>query len=1388
MLANPVFVSRYSSGYCNYHWWQQKQEKDGSSSLRRSSSSTAPQDSKSSTALPVSSRLSKPIESSICLPSDTAATFAGSSVLPSFRFATLDLEATAKFDDISKVVDKHKPEMADTNKTPSPKVKVPDSAQQGERKNVCQIGEIDLNETSPKFIKGSQTSKTVDLGDSIHKRFMNSQLRPRRASTGVREEDRFDGPIPSVSRMCSAAEVAHSLFSTFLAGRHSPLTGSIDGKSKVPQANRKESSSGALSFPIKQEVENDPVHYSGVGMIDLNDSTGLLGRPHHLPADFAKTPSEQDRQDTVASKSSVIRFGTSPPKVFTPERKSSVRSLDQSCVSPGDATYSNSGFTREFGESSSRLSPSPKKIASKLDIVNRPSLSTKSQFSPGREVPGALRFPKSSGDSPKGSLTNVSLDLAMTNLPPSVRRALALHHGSKKGDGENASLPITVAPNISKSRSRFVERSKIQPQTQTQVVPQVDHPLREPPDSSVWTAATSIAAARAIRARRSVSLDSRPSLHFEHMDFISRRQNCHKISPVALSENESFTSSFARTKIKSTNRDTKPLNESSPRRVSLSSGDNSNNKTSSTFMDLSATSYISTSVSSATSESADSYTKKTYAPAELKQCSPLSILHTEKKSFLDDPGKSSKKSWSCKTLLDSHGLSALPNSASGLVSILDNHKLPAQFETLHNNVNRRPVSPLISHATSKLLKERRTFENRPDNVSTSLYQVPSDTHYRDITEGKLDSDAGSPNGVQLTEMMDLSTKPYVTLSEGIKFKLGESSVSTSQSSPLQLKRAVSPEYSSVKRIRNTDKMNSDDRTLNYASGVNVDGLLRLEREEQDQMQSLNSVQSRLKLVRSHIQKLCTELDSLHSEENRIVARMSQLRSARLQILQHAVCEHRLSAQGAEENTIDDKHSVTLHDGSNLELDVPLQRTRTENGASVASKYFSSNLPKDNYSERFKPNLDVGLSSTSSLTNVTQDITYTEPGTTLTPQKKASEQNINFGAKQSSNEFGETVSSGLTTKTVVESRDTSYQENNLSFSRKLKKRRSMSLDERNLKVVAGEGCKYENIESKNSVKNDFTQELPRKHAPNNIPDDNSSLIQTLKENTSTVETSSQDQSSGERKKEIPAIENGSNKHEQQNNTGNTVVECDQQNIKEKRKEEHRADALRKMNQLHYPKKLPFQSGKRRKHSFSDVRVSSTIAQSKQKLESVKQKIDSWKRKAQDMKNEVPAEGSNNNPSVESEGTNGRESRPMELRRKKRHDHERRDVEKHSNSSSFFKNSLRSSTGDMNNKTTKELKKSSLVHSSRSARSKEKRRKRDRQVSRRRSQNEHSRSAKKMGMEKLSVMDRRSRHSSREGQPKRETHSVTDNTPVMTSKIEETGTEADEVLTRGEVCTK
>lgn len=154
----------------------------------------------------------------------------------------------------------------------------------------------------------------------------------------------------------------------------------------------------------------------------------------------------------------------------------------------------------------------------------------------------------------------------------------------------------------------------------------------------------------------------------------------------------------------------------------------------------------------------------------------------------------------------------------------------------------------------------------------------------------------------------LNHRGLIDLNSSLKYSSSETLEASPEIKRKRLGSSIGSESASsmggekvVKRPKQEATSARDDKTATYRSGLNVQELLSIEREELNQLQNLNVVQSSLKSVRAQIQKLCTELDSLSTEEQRITLRMGELRNARLSILENACYERqglRLS-QGSE---------------------------------------------------------------------------------------------------------------------------------------------------------------------------------------------------------------------------------------------------------------------------------------------------------------------------------------------------------------------------------------------------------------------------------------------------------------------------------------------------------
>ena len=244
--------------------------------------------------------------------------------------------------------------------------------------------------------------------------------------------------------------------------------------------------------------------------------------------------------------------------------------------------------------------------------------------------------------------------------------------------------------------------------------------------------------------------------------------------------------------------------------------------------------------------------------------------------------------------------------------IPDQGNLPNSHQLLNKRLNDGGHQSTELLSDTALAVTRTTSSVLPKGESDELHSRGlidlSSTSYLDempmqrTTEASrlIDDNSRPPSAVPV-----LNHRGLIDLNSSLKYSSSEASPEIKRK---RLGSSIGSESTSsmggekvVKRPKQEATSARDDKTATYRSGLNVQELLSIEREELNQLQNLNVVQSSLKSVRAQIQKLCTELDSLSTEEQRITLRMGELRNARLSILENACYERqglRLS-QGSE---------------------------------------------------------------------------------------------------------------------------------------------------------------------------------------------------------------------------------------------------------------------------------------------------------------------------------------------------------------------------------------------------------------------------------------------------------------------------------------------------------
>ena len=370
----------------------------------------------------------------------------------------------------------------------------------------------------------------------------------------------------------------------------------------------------------------------------------------------------------------------------------------------------------------------------------------------------------------------------------------------------------------------------------------------------------------------------------------------------------------------------------------------------------------------------------------------------------------------------------------------------------------------------------------------------------------------------------------------------------------------------VKRLKQEEASCQEEKVATYRPGINVQQLLTIERDEQDQLQNLHAVQSRLKSVRAQIQKLCTELDSLSSEEQRITLKMGELRNLRLNILENACYERQGQPTWVETvtresstSTVDENRTFPVSGGSGKGDSLEYESKKIDS-------YFGDPTPLD---------------ETSSVRNDYRANDAEEEQMPTEEDSKvcsAEEPLLNTSKSSEDAKFESRVSVGTATKFVLRD-DTlrsaqpreKVQENlNVAFKRSSNWRQSSN------EVDINRGSK--NVAQASKV------QISEKATP--------------KELVERIPAGHQDRDPGsfvggpERCAISAPVTFGGPSTQKQNESNNG--------------NETRRDLMKKMKQIHLPEKEPF-----RKKSVSDVNVSKTLEANRKKIQSVRENMKRWK---------------------------------------------------------------------------------------------------------------------------------------------------------------------------------
>lgn len=370
----------------------------------------------------------------------------------------------------------------------------------------------------------------------------------------------------------------------------------------------------------------------------------------------------------------------------------------------------------------------------------------------------------------------------------------------------------------------------------------------------------------------------------------------------------------------------------------------------------------------------------------------------------------------------------------------------------------------------------------------------------------------------------------------------------------------------VKRLKQEQTSAREDAAATYRPGINVQELLAIEREEQNQLQNLHAVQSRLKSVRAQIQKLCTELDSLSSEEQRITLKMGELRNQRLSILENACYERQGPATRLETvtresstSTADDNRSFSCSSGSAKCYTLDLSNSSRQ------SIFQDDNL-------RAKKMFDYGSYDMDVEQTATEGVFVCN--NTCTSHDKDEESLFNVSNFSDGPKLEARVSVGTATK-FVSTGETQHHKlphekvlENLYSAKQIESSNELlNFNEGAKNIIQASGTQL----SEQAASRELTERILARHQDSDPSDcDGDYGLGAVSVPWTRGDAAVQNQ-----------------------NRSNKVNET-------------RKDLMKKMKQVHLPDKGPF-----RKKSYSDVNISKTIEASRKKIQSVRENMKRWK---------------------------------------------------------------------------------------------------------------------------------------------------------------------------------
>lgn len=537
--------------------------------------------------------------------------------------------------------------------------------------------------------------------------------------------------------------------------------------------------------------------------------------------------------------------------------------------------------------------------------------------------------PPSSYRDAAGSVPN--LDLSRLNLPPNVRRALAMKYATKKA-GETAPTATNVVPNLGTSRNRFVEAKK--------EMSSLENPLLEQPPSipykSLGPPPNVLRAAR-IRQQRSISLDSYPS---------NIGPSMYDRPGGLVPSHESFPSSmYSRVAPRS------PLFKVG-NAFSIPVSKHSTSPEKPKMIDLNSAAYLPSRHATISKMNANNQERNT-AAVHLEQhgmtelgrtaidkealVSKFSVpdLRTKMRTMSTERDSAFYKEDNAVYNPTSKAYSSItvperrPNSAErdGRYIVLES--LPATT-TSHTGIylQDRPPIPAPKLRTYGDSKDGNGFrppalqplgQKSTEERGRQATAIALESHFRQSLHQR-DRSVGGVSRLQEHGLMDLglstvdtqrkSASPrdlYPVSTQKSVFNPSKPHVSTHPTLPVttsfQDSVAQSDEQTSKRKgedisepeqkRRKGFESSTSSQPVSYLPGFEVQELLRLEHQEQNQLKSLHEVRDQIKGTRIKLQALTIELETLQAKEKKISGEISQTKNKRVEILQVAL--HRSSS-------------------------------------------------------------------------------------------------------------------------------------------------------------------------------------------------------------------------------------------------------------------------------------------------------------------------------------------------------------------------------------------------------------------------------------------------------------------------------------------------------------